>query len=230
MEMRTLLFFWTFVNNDHLVILFIAFLFIILLKCLLCLNRNDVPLLGVCAFVVGWYITMTLTHSCNADWFDGTQFLCGRPCFTSDTIIVTADWILNVLLPTLLIVAFNLLLLGRVIFQKCWRRTGFDRRSFTWRKNRKLLVQLLAIILIYFITQLPLAIFTIIRLFGPTDFLINISLVWLFYTPYLIYIITPFVYIATTKEWQKRIFGRRHGVAPAPIIPIYRLKTRTTAV
>jgi len=71
------------------------------------IRRHDIPLLGVCVFVVGWYSTLTFNHSCSEDWFIGTQFLCVGPCFTSSTIIVTADWILNVLLPTLLIVAFN---------------------------------------------------------------------------------------------------------------------------
>ncbi|CAF0995191.1 unnamed protein product [Rotaria sordida] len=192
--------------------------------------RHDVPILGLCAFVVGWYITVTFTHSCRENWFDGTQFLCGGPCFVSSTVILTVDWILIVLLPTLVIVAFNILLLGRVIFQKCRRRPGFEGRSFTWRKNRKLLIQLLAIIIVYFITQLPLAIFSIVRLFGPADFLLDISLIWLFYTPYLIYIIIPFAYIATTKECRKQICGWQRRVAIAPTGPTYRLKTLTKSM
>ncbi|CAF2803105.1 unnamed protein product [Rotaria sp. Silwood2] len=192
--------------------------------------RHDVPLMSVCVFVVGWYIILTFTHSCRENWFDGTQFLCGGPCFASDTVIVTADWILIVLLPTLLIVAFNLLLLGRVIFQKCRRQPGFERRAFTWRKNRKLLIQLLAIIFVYFITQLPLAIFSVVRLFGPADFLIDISLIWLFYTPYIIYIIMPFAYIATTKECQKQLSGWQHTVGVTPTAPTYQLKTLSKGV
>ncbi|CAF1194230.1 unnamed protein product [Adineta steineri] len=192
--------------------------------------RHDIQIIGVCVFVIVWYITLTFTHPCSEDWFDGTQFLCGGPCFNNDTVIVTIDWILIVLLPTLLIVIFNLLLLGRVIFQKCRRRLGVDRRSFVWRKNRKLIIQLLAIVFIYLITQLPLSIFSLIRLFGPTDFLIAISLIWLFYTPYLIYIITPFAYIATTKECQKRVCRCRNYIHPLALTGDHRLKQRTTAV
>lgn len=187
--------------------------------------RHDIPILGTCTLVVIWYITLTFTHPCEPDWFDGTQFLCGVPCFGSDTAVVTADWVLIVLLPTVLIVAFNLLLLGRVLFQKCRRHPGFERRSFAWRKNRKLLIQLLGIIFVYCITQLPLAIFSLVRLFGPPDFLIDISLLWLFYTPYLIYIIVPFAYVATTKECQKQLCICRKLAVVAPTAQTHTLKT-----
>jgi hypothetical protein len=191
--------------------------------------RHDIPLMGVCAFVVGWYTTLTLTHSCSNNWFDGTQFLCGGPCFSTDIRTVTADWILIVLLPTLLIVVFNSLL-GRIIIKKYRQRVNFNNRSFTWRKNRKLLAQLLSIIFVYFVTQLPLAIFSLVRLFGPAEFLINISLIWLFYTPYLIYIIVPFAYIATTKECNKRICLRWYQVNPVVIALPHQPKQRTTPV
>ncbi|CAF3932229.1 unnamed protein product [Rotaria sp. Silwood1] len=192
--------------------------------------RHDVPILSVFAFVVVWYIVVTCTHSCSTNWLDGTQFLCGGPCFNNNIGISTADWILIVLLPTLLIVVFNALLLGRVIFQKRQRVSVFDNRLFKWRKARKLLFQLISIIFAYLITQFPLAIFSLVRLFGPADFLIHVSLVWLFYTPYVIYIIVPFAYVATTKECKKRICGSQYRVHPIVIRVDNRIQKQQTYV
>jgi hypothetical protein len=185
--------------------------------------KHDLPLLIICIFVVGWYISVTVTHRCDAHWFDGTQFLCGGPCFDSDRILI-------VLLPALLIIAFNLLLFGRVMFQKYRHHPGFQKRSFTWRKNRKLLIQLLPIAFVFLTAQVPLVILSLVHLFGPADFLIDVSSIWLYYAPYLIYIVTPFAYIATTKECQKRICGRRHHVAAMAVIPLNQPKLNPTLI
>lgn len=165
--------------------------------------RHELPIIILCTFVTIWYIVLTLTYTCTKTWVDGQKFLCGGPCFDAHISMVTADWILIVLLPTLAIVIFNALLLIRVLIQKCHRLPGATNRSFAWRQNRKLIIQLLSIIIVYAITQCPLAIFSIIRLLGPSNFLIDVSLIWLFYTPYLIYLIVPFAYVATTKECQR---------------------------
>lgn len=176
--------------------------------------RHDGPILLICLFVTIWYIVLTFTFTCTKTLSHGTQFLCGGPCFNSNVAVETADWILIVLLPTFIIVLFTAVLLSRVLFQKCRRFTAFDNRSFTWRKNRKLLIQLSAIIIVYFVTQFPLSIFSIVRLLGPPHFLSNISLVWLYYTPYLIYIAVPFAYLATNKECRKRLSKSQHRVEP----------------
>lgn len=170
--------------------------------------RHDLPLVIIHVFIVSWYIIITLTHPCSENWFDGTAFLCGGPCFNSDPASATADWVFIVLLPALVVVVFNLFLVVSVLFQKYRRRPGFQRRSFSWRQNRKLLVQLLAISFVFLITQIPLVILALVQLFGPPDFLIDISHIWLYYSPYMIYIVTPFAYVATTKQCRKRICGR----------------------
>ena len=180
--------------------------------------RHGVPLIGLCSFVTVWYACLTLTHPCEDNWFDGSQFLCGGPCFGTSLIVVTIDWILIVLIPAVLIVVFSLLLLGRAMDQKCRRRPGFQPRSFTWRQNRKLLVQLLAISITFLVTQIPLVLFTLVHLLGSPGFLIDVTLIWLYYTPYLIYLVTPFAYIATTKECRTRIWAWRSRVEPAVVI------------
>lgn len=190
--------------------------------------RHDAPLLGVSFSVIIWYIIVTLTHSCNKTWLDGYHFLCGGPCFNDNLWLVTADWILIVLLPTFLIVVFNALLLGRVILQDWGQWSLFNSRSFMRRKNKMLIIQLLSVIIVYLVTQFPLAIFSIVRLLGPSNFLIDVSLIWLFYTPYLIYIFVPFAYVATTKECQKYLRKPKQRVRPVILAISYRPKDHST--
>ena len=187
--------------------------------------RYDVPIVVIFLFVIVWYIILVLLHPCTDNWYDINQFLCSGPCFNDQPLIASLDWVVVVLLPTLVIVVFNILLLARVLIQKYRQKTTMNQRSFTWRKNRKLLIQLLGIIFAYLITQFPLAIFSVVRLLGPSDFLIEICLLWLFYTPYLIYIITPFTYLGTTKECRINIWKRQHRITAVPLPSILQNKT-----
>ena len=181
--------------------------------------RHDLPILVIFIFLIIWYLIVTLTHPCRQDRFDGNEFLCGGPCFNDNVVTATADWIVIVLLPALLIAVFNCLLLIRVLMQKHRRRTGLVRRTFSWRKKLKLFIQLLSVSLVYLIAQVPLVMISLVHLFGPTNFLIDISHIWLYYMPYLIYIVTPFAYVATTKECQKYFRKWRNRVEPVAMMP-----------
>ena len=90
--------------------------------------RHDFPLLSIHLFVAGWYIVITLTHPCSDNGFDGTAFLCGGPCFNSDIRTATADWILIVLLPALVVVVSNLFLLGSVLLKKVSTSSRFPKK------------------------------------------------------------------------------------------------------
>ena len=182
--------------------------------------RHDLPILVVFISLIVWYATVTLTHPCRTDRFDGNEFLCGGLCFNDDVITATTDWVLIVLLPALLIVVFNVLLLVRVLVQKHRRRLGLAQRAFSWRKNMKIFIQLLSVSLVYLITQVPLVIISIVHLFGPDNFLVDISHIWLYCMPYLIYIVTPFAYVATTKDCRKHFCKWRNRIEPVAIVPL----------
>ena len=93
-----------------------------------------------------------------------------------------------------------------------------------------MLVQLLAISFVFLITQVPLVIIALVQLFGRADFLIDISHVWLYYSPYLIYVVTPFAYVATTKDCQKRICGRRLRVNTIVMNILHRINVPTAPI
>ncbi|CAF0752155.1 unnamed protein product [Adineta ricciae] len=181
-------------------------------------TRCDLPLIIIHGFVILWYVIITITHPCTENWFDGTRFLCGGPCFNMYSVTAMADWILIVLMPAMILIIVNLLLLVRIFVQKLWLRSSFNNRRLQWRKTANLLIQLLGITIVFLITQVPLAILCLVQIFLVPDFLIDISHIWLYYMPYFIYMTTPFAYIVTTKECRTRIFRQQQH----RIYPVYR--------
>ena len=155
------------------------------------------PLVITLTFAFVWYTVIIFFHPCppNAE-FDYSSFVCGGACYQISKFWATMDWILMSLVPVFTITAFNGLLLTQVFWEK--RRV---RQALTWRKTRKMVIQLSATVCLYLITQLPVAILSIIGLLGKmSEELAHITLVWLYYLPYLIYLLSPFAYVLTTKE------------------------------
>ncbi|CAF4871275.1 unnamed protein product, partial [Rotaria sp. Silwood1] len=119
-----------------------------------------IPLLFVITLPVFWYAALLLFYVCPPEAeFNYNYFVCGGACYQSSKIWATIDWILMSLLPVLSITIINVLLLTQVFWQK--RRV---RQALTWRKTRKMIIQLSATVFLYLITQLPLAILSIIGL------------------------------------------------------------------
>jgi hypothetical protein len=138
-----------------------------------------------------------LFHPCPFNsQFDYNSFVCGGACYQSSQVWATVDWILSSFVPVLIITFFNGLLFNQVFWEK--RRI---RHALTWRKTRKMVIQLSTTVLLYLITQVPLATLPIIGLLGKmSEDLMHIILVWLYYLPYFIYLLTPFAYVVTTRE------------------------------
>ena len=155
------------------------------------------PLIFSVAFAAIWYTMVILLHPCpSSSQFDYNSFVCGGACYQSSQVWATIDWILSSFVPVLIITFFNGLLLTQVFWEK--RRV---RQALTWRKTRKMVIQLSATVLLYLITQIPLATLSIIGLLGKmSEDLMHITLVWLYYLPYFIYLLSPFAYVVTTKE------------------------------
>ena len=156
-----------------------------------------VPLVSALTFSTIWYAALLVLHPCAAGTtFDYTSFVCGGACYQSSRVWATLDWILSSLTPVLLIICLNSLLLGQVVLGK-----RHIRQALTWRKTRKMVIQLSATVFLYLITQIPLGIISVISQFGPmSDGLSYVTFVWLYYLPYCIYLMSPFAYVLTTKE------------------------------
>ena len=144
-----------------------------------------------------WYAAVVLFFPCRpGSEFDYKSFVCGGACYQSSKVWATIDWTLSSFTPVFMITAFNGLLLAQVLWEK-----RHIRQALTWRKTRKMVIQLSATVFLYLITQLPVATLSIIGLLGTmSENLTHITLVWLYYLPYFIYLLSPFAYVLTTKQ------------------------------
>jgi hypothetical protein len=167
-----------------------------------------IPLVVPMAFVTIWYTALLVLRPCSTNTgFDYTSFVCGGACYQSNRVWATVDWILTSLIPVFLIICLNSLLLGQVVLEK-----RHVRQALTWRKTRKMVIQLSATVFLYLVTQIPVAIISVISQFGPmSDGLSYFTLVWLYYLPYCIYLLSPFAYVLTTKECHRYLRRAQHA-------------------
>jgi hypothetical protein len=161
-----------------------------------------IPMIFCCVIVIIWYSVLVLLYPC-VNTFDYNFFLCNSACYQANVLIGTIDWIGSVLLPVIIVIVFNVSLLIRVILQK--RRLHVP---LNWRRTRKMTIQLLAIVVVFLDTQVPLTIFVVIRLTLDPKFLNTVLTLWYYSTPYLIFLITPFLFVITTKEVSKYLIVR----------------------
>jgi hypothetical protein len=158
-----------------------------------------ISMIFCCVLVIIWYSVLVLIYPC-VNTFDFTLFLCNSACYQSNVLIGTIDWIGSVLLPVFIVIFFNVSLLTRTVLLK--RRLHLP---LTWRRTRKMIIQLLTVVFMFLCTQIPLTIFAIIRLAFNPNFLNSVLTLWYYFTPYLIFLMTPFAYLITTKEVSKHL-------------------------
>jgi hypothetical protein len=104
------------------------------------------------------------------------------------------------LIPSFVIPIGSVTLLLRVLIQ-----AKKMRRTIDWRSTRKMTIQLMIISILYLIFWSPLALVSLIRIYFLPDFLDDITYYYLYYTPYLVQLLMPFVCFASLPEmWPKK--------------------------
>ncbi len=91
--------------------------------------------------------------------FDENSLSCPFPCYTDRLIMSYIDWILHTMIPIMIIVVANIALVCRVIYSM---RKIRHRRLRTWRKKKKLTLQLLAFSSLYIMGWSPSAVISLI--------------------------------------------------------------------
>ncbi|CAF0878874.1 unnamed protein product [Adineta steineri] len=128
---------------------------------------------------------------------------CGGPCYFYETAISIFDQFIDLVLPVLLSSYVTLALLIRVLRQKY----HMQQRQM-WRKNRRLVIQLLYIIILYNLLWLPMVICSSIMLFStiPKPILIDLTINILPYGIYVVILLCPFVSLMSLRElWPRSV-------------------------
>lgn len=180
-----------------------------------------------------YYLYFKFFYPCVSN-YDYTQGLCGQACFTYIKIPVMIDYVGNILLPVSTIVVVNCMLLVKVILQK--RRVALNNSTSApgspslWKKNRRIILQLMTIALATSLAWLPFVIGAIMQALGST-LIAGDVLALLNFLPYFNCLLTPFLTVITLpKEVTGELFqwipccrGNRGGMATATVSPTQRL-------
>lgn len=130
---------------------------------------------------------------------------CGGPCYFFDPTIGTFDQCINLVLPAAVSTFASTALLYRVIRQK--QRMQQHRM---WRKNRRLVLQLLYIVILHNIVWLPMVICSSIMFFSTISqsILVDLSINILPNGIYIVILLCPFISLNSLPEL--RPYFRRH--------------------
>lgn len=157
------------------------------------------PLLTIIFYGFIYYIIILLIYSCE-NIYAYTQDWCLYPCYYYDETLAMYDTIVNSIIPTPIIVLFNISLIIRVIKQK-----QTLHRRFQWRKYRKMITQLLSISGLFLFFNLPM---TSIVLAQTCGLPIGATGQFEYYTIYMYHFISlllPFICLISLPEIRKKM-------------------------
>ncbi|CAF3811668.1 unnamed protein product [Adineta steineri] len=157
------------------------------------------------------YFGLVVIYPCEAA-FDYTQFVCGGACYEYQFTLGLFDWLSNVFGPVIIGVIATTLLIVRVLIQK--RRV---HQREIWRRNRKMVVQLASISIMYVIIWIPNVICFIVPLIVSSPLSSQIETGFLNYLQYMICLLCPFMCLIGLPEIRdsfKKKFIRLRSVQP----------------
>jgi len=144
--------------------------------------------------------------------FDFTQLLCGGPCYYFEPIISGLDLFIDLALPIAVSTLASIALLSRVIRQK-----HRMQQHQMWRKNRRLVIQLLYIVILHNVVWLPIVICSSIMLFSTVSqsILVDLSVNILPKGIYIVILLCPFISLMSLPELWPQFVPRMFPLARA---------------
>jgi hypothetical protein len=135
------------------------------------------------------------------------------PCYETDQpAVITYDFIGNIVFPIAMITMANVGLILRVLWQK-------RLHHITWRRQRKLTLQLLSIAILYILFWFPLTVNGLFLIFIPWLASLDLQINYLFFLIYMVPILLPFVSLMNQSNIVKVVFRKQQRIiAPAPNI------------
>ena len=165
------------------------------------LIKHYLPLLFCMVYPIMWYVGVLFIYRGCQNEFDYQLWTGGSACYQLDPFYGTFDWIVNNLLSAVVVILMNVLLLGRVVYQKCKMS-----QTRILRKNQLLILQLLLNACVYMFTWFPLTILGVIIIFEPSNDLASYLYQYIFnYAVYLHPLASPFIALITLPELRKKL-------------------------
>jgi hypothetical protein len=168
---------------------------------------HDLPLLLCVVYPTILYLILVVFYPCDGTQWDFTLHLCGAAnCYLLyNKTLATLDWVIDSGLPILLILLANGALVVRVVWQK---HHHVQLRS--WRKQRRLTLQLVAISSLYLIAWLPSTGIALVELLGSPTFLAEFQSNYALDLIYLVCLFLPWICLGQIRKLTVWISGKLH--------------------
>jgi hypothetical protein len=149
-----------------------------------------------------------------SDEFNMTAIFCGYSCALRIPYIVIYARIAHNFVPTFIVVGSSLALLVRVIMQK--RRVL--RNQFTWRRCRRMIIQLMTIASLFLIVTMPVTFVSIVQYCCSPTFGAAVQVPYLSFLIRFLNMLMPFVCLGLLPEiWPKLLPCKTQSGRVAPI-------------
>jgi hypothetical protein len=119
------------------------------------------PLIFCFVYPSMFYSIFLLIYPCK-NLIDANHLKCPYPCYANHFVLFFIDSIINTIVPVMIIVIANMTLINRVIYSlERFRRC----RTRTWKRRRRLTLQLFAFSSLYVFGWMPSTVMSIVRTF-----------------------------------------------------------------
>ncbi len=168
---------------------------------------HHIPLLFCIIYPIILYLIIVVFYPCDGTQWNFNESVCGLAnCYLLyDTVLATYDWVVDNGFPIVVIAFANVALIIRVIRQKI-RRQGVA----SWRKQRRMTLQLLSISSLYIIAWFPSIFVAIVQNFFLPTFLADVQLEYIFYLTYLVCLLAPWVCLGLFPEFINWFYNALH--------------------
>lgn len=177
------------------------------------------PMIFILIYLNLFYTIVIFFYPCSTN-FNYNVVLCGQPCFTSSKGLSLFDLCFHSWLPVFLITFFSVGLIFRVFYSRkirCQRRNQF-------RRYRRMIIQLLAISMLYLGFMGPYSTLEIIdNVVGLSSTANFVKQNYFFYMYWLITLLIPFICIGCLPEVTNKfhrqlnkLLNIKNSVAPLP--------------
>ncbi|CAF1237130.1 unnamed protein product [Adineta ricciae] len=225
--------FWTFLQYTLNVSSEILMVIISVQRHIFILNRNllrirvkrilfhDIPLFFGVAYPAILYFGLVVIYPCDGTQWNFSALVCGYAnCYLLDSnAFAIFDWAMHTGIPIVIIILANVMLIIRIIRQK--RRL---QQRVTWRKQRRMTIQLLSVAALYFIGWMPITSIAVIQQIHQSQLAAEIQSKYIVDFIYLVCLFMPLVCIGILPELKKWIQGlfrlhkrRRNTVKPTHV-------------
>ena len=146
-----------------------------------------------------YFVVIFFPSSCTNIW-DYSVAFCSGACYSFVPFLGAFDWIIHYGTPIILIVLTNILLISRVIHQRIRHR-----RPVRWSRQRRLILQLTFISLLYLTFSSPQVIIGVIQAIWAPDLLVDIQYDYFYYMAYFANQFLPFVIFSSLPTLHREV-------------------------